>query len=114
MNKPNMANLFKQVQKMQEDLSKAQEELSKMTVEGSSGGGMVTVRANGKQEIIGIKIDPEVVNKDDVEMLEDLIVAAINQAMEKASEMAQEHMGKMTSGILPNLPPGFKLPGMGL
>ena len=107
-----MANLFKQVQKMQDDMAKAQEELARMTVEGTAGGGMVTVTANGKQEILGIKIDPEVVDKDDVEMLEDLIVAAANQAMEKANEMSQEHMGKMTSNMLPNLPPGFKLPGM--
>ena len=112
--KPNMGGLLKQAQKLQEQIAKAQEELDTIKAEGTSGGGMVKVVANGKQEITGIKIDPEVVNKDDVEMLEDLIIAAVNQAMEKSNEMAQEHMGKMTSNLLPNLPPGFKIPGMGL
>lgn len=114
MSKPNMGNLFKQVQKMQESLSKAQDELQDMKVEGSSGGGMVMVTANGKQEILGIKIDPEVVDKEDVEMLEDLIVAAVNQAMEKANVLASEHMGKSAGGMMPNLPPGFKIPGLGM
>lgn len=114
MSKTNMAGMLKQVQKMQENMAKAQEELQKMTVEGSSGGGMVTVTANGKQEILTIKIDPEVVNKDDIEMLEDLIVAAVNQAIERANEMANEHMGKSAGGLLSNLPPGLKIPGLGL
>ena len=99
---------------MQENLSKAQDELQDMKVEGSSGGGMVMVTANGKQEILGIKIDPEVVDKEDVEMLEDLIVAAVNQAMEKANVLASEHMGKSAGGMMPNLPPGFKIPGLGM
>ena len=97
---------------MQENLEKAQEELEGMTVEASAGGGMVTVTANGKQHIISIKIDPEVVNSEDPEMLEDLIVAAVNQAIEKSNEMASEHMTKYTGGLLSNLPGNFKIPGM--
>ena len=112
MSKAKMAGLFKQAAQMQENLEKAQEELEGMTVEASSGGGMVTVTANGKQRILSIKIDPEVINSEDPEMLEDLIVAAVNQAIEKSNEMATEHMTKHAGGLLSNLPGNFKLPGM--
>ncbi|HHM23854.1 MAG TPA: YbaB/EbfC family nucleoid-associated protein [Bacteroidetes bacterium] len=112
MAKPNLGALLGQFQKIQEQLAKAQEELVDIEVEGTSGGGMVTVRANAKQEILGIKIDPEVVDPDDVDMLEDLIVAAVNQALEKAQQAANEHMQKIAGGMLPNLPGGFKFPGM--
>ncbi len=78
-----MKDLMKQAQKMQQDLAKAQEELANKIVEGSSGGGMVTVKMNGKNQIISLKIDKEVVDPEDVEMLEDLIIAAINEAQEK-------------------------------
>lgn len=110
--RPNMASLLKQAQKMQEQLSKAQEELDSIKAEGTSGGGMIKVVANGKQEIESVKIDPEVIDKDDPEMLEDLVLAAVNQAIEKAGEMAKEHMNSMTGGMLGGLPGGLKIPGM--
>ena len=112
MARPNMGDILKQAQKMQEKMQKIQDELGDLQVEGSAGGGMVTVTANGRQEIIGIKIDQQVVDPDDVEMLEDLVVAAANQALEKAQEMANNEMGKAAGGMLGNLPPGFKIPGM--
>ena len=112
--KPNMANLFKQAQKMQEEMEQVQASLENMTVEGAAGGGMVTVTANGKQQIVSIKIDPEVLSDDDVEMLEDLVVAATNQALEKSQEMSQTEMQKVAGGMLGNLPPGMKIPGLGM
>ncbi len=98
-------NIMKQMQKIQQEMEKIQEELANKTVEGTAGGGMVKVVANGKQEILEVKIDPEVINKDDVEMLEDLIVAAVNQAREKAQELQAEDMAKLTGGLkIPGLP----------
>jgi len=111
MAKGKMSGIFKQAAKMQENLEKAQKELALMTVEATSGGGMVTVTANGRQQILSIKIDPEVINSDDPEMLEDLIVAAVNQAIEKSNEMATEHMSKLAGGLLSNLPGNMKFPG---
>jgi len=110
--KGNFSKLIKQASKLQENLVKAQNELGKLTVDGIAGGGMVAVTANGKQEITSIKIDPEVINKDETEMLEDLVLAAVNQALEKAGEIASEHMNKSAGGLLGNLPDGFKIPGM--
>lgn len=112
--KPNMAQLFGQVQKMQEEVDKIQNELENMTVDGSAGGGIVTVTANGKRKILKIQIDPEVVDSEDVEMLEDLIVAATNQALEKSQELEQEEMKKVAGGMLGNLPGGMKIPGLNL
>ena len=106
--KGGMNQILKQAQKMQEKMQKIQDGLADLEVEGSAGGGMVTVTANAKQEILGIKIDKQVVDPEDVEMLEDLIVAAVNQAMEKAQEIANQEMGKATGGMMP---PGFKMPG---
>jgi DNA-binding YbaB/EbfC family protein len=98
-------DMMKQIQKMQSKMEEIQKELENKRVEGSSGGGMVKVIANGKQEILEIKIDPEVVNKEDVEMLEDLILAAVNQAKEKSQEIQTEEMSKLTGGLkLPGLP----------
>ncbi len=98
-------NLMKQMQKVQKKIEEIQKELEEKRVEGSSGGGMVTVVANGKQEILEIKIDREVVNPDDVEMLEDLIVAAVNQAREKAQQLQMEDMAKLTGGLkIPGFP----------
>lgn len=111
MSKMGMGDILKQAQKMQEKMQKVQEELGDMQVEASAGGGMVTVTANGKQEIIGVKIDQQVVDPDDVEMLEDLIVAAVNQSLQKAQELANQEMGKVAGGMLGNMPPGFKMPG---
>jgi DNA-binding YbaB/EbfC family protein len=107
-------NLIQKVQKVQKEIEKLQGELEKMEVEGSSGGGMVTVTANGKQKIISITIDPEVITPDDREMMEDLIVAAVNQALEKSRELAQEEMQKITGDMLGGLPGGLKIPGFGL
>lgn len=111
MAKGGMGNLMKQAQQMQEKLQEAQEQLSEVKVEGTAGGGMVTVVANGKQEILEVTIEEEVM-EDDVEILEDLIVAAVNQAMTKAGEAAQEKMNEATGGLLSNLPQGMNLPGM--
>jgi hypothetical protein len=97
-----MKDLMKQAQKMQADMMKAQEELANQVQEGSAGGGMVMVQVNGKNEVLGVKIDPEVVDPDDVEMLEDLIMAAINEAMDKVSKASQDEMSKLTGGI--NIP----------
>ncbi|MGB9680099.1 MAG: YbaB/EbfC family nucleoid-associated protein [Thermoanaerobacteraceae bacterium] len=98
----NINNMLKQAQQMQEDMKKIQEELVNKTVEATSGGGMVKVVANGRKELISIKIDPEAVDKDDVEMLEDLILAATNQALRSAEEMIAQEMGKVTGGL--NIP----------
>jgi len=95
----NFASFMRQAQKIQAKIAELQEELSGKTVEASSGGGMVTVVANGKQEILSVKIDPEVVNADDIEMLEDLIVAAVNEAKRKAEDLMKEEMSKVTGGI---------------
>ena len=96
---PNMGNLLKKAQQLQERMVKLQEELGEKTIETSSGGGMVTIVANGKQEIVSVKIDPEVVNADDVEMLEDLILAAINDALYQDKQMVSEEMTKLTGGV---------------
>lgn len=101
---PNMAGMMKQVQKMQEKMAQVQQELEQKTLTAESGGGMVKVTANGKQQIVKIQIDKEVVNPDDVEMLEDLMLAATNKALEDAAKMAQEEMAKVTSGMMPNIP----------
>jgi DNA-binding YbaB/EbfC family protein len=101
---PNMGNLLKKAQEMQEKMAKLQEELGEKTVEASSGGGMVTVVANGKQEIVSIKIDPEVVDANDVEMLEDLVLAAINDALYQAKQLVSEEMSQLTGGV--------KIPGI--
>lgn len=94
-----MNNLMKQAKKMQEQMMKVQQELEEKTVEASVGGGVVTVVANGKKEILEINIKPEVVDPDDVEMLQDLIIAAVNEATRKADEMIQNEMGKLTGGM---------------
>ncbi|MBL7225201.1 MAG: YbaB/EbfC family nucleoid-associated protein [Desulfobacteraceae bacterium] len=102
---PNMGQIMKQAQKFQTKMAKLQEELSERTVEASAGGGMVTVVANGAQEVLSISIDPEVVDPDDVEMLQDLIMAAVNDALNKAKAMMNEEMGKLTKGMnIPGMP----------
>ncbi len=108
---PNMQGMLKQIQKMQEKMAEVQAGLEGKTVVGESGGGMVKVTANGKQQIVKVAIDREVVNPDDVEMLEDLVLAATNKALQEAGKMAQEEMAKATSGMLPNIP-GMNFPGL--
>jgi DNA-binding YbaB/EbfC family protein len=107
---PNMSSMMKQIQKMQERVAQVQAGLETKTVSGESGGGMVKVTANGKQQITAITINPEVVNPQDVEMLEDLVLSAVNKALEESSRLAQEEMAKATSGMMPNIP-GMNLPG---
>jgi len=97
-----MANMMKQAQKLQSQMLKLQEELAEKTVESSSGGGMVTVVANGRQQIVSIHIEREVVDPEDVEMLQDLVQAAVNDALTKAQEMVSSEMGKLTGGL--NIP----------
>jgi len=97
-----LGDLMKQAQKMKERIAELQEELSNRTIEATAGGGMVKVVANGKQEILSIKIEPEVVKSGDVEMLEDLIIAGVNEAIRRVQEMAKEEMSKLTGGI--NIP----------
>jgi len=100
-----LGNIFSQISKLQEKAKQVQNELAKKTVEGSAGGDMVTVKMNGKKEVVSIKINKEVVNPNDIEMLEDLLVAAINQAQEKVQELISEEMGKLTGGLnIPGMP----------
>lgn len=103
----NVQKMMKQVQKMQAEMAKAQEALAEKTVEATAGGGVVTVTANGHQQILSIKIDPAAVDPDDVEMLEDLVLAAVNEALRRSQEMASEAMAQVTGGLnIPGLP-GF-------
>ena len=102
---PNMGNLMKQAQKFQTQMAKLQEELGDKTIEASVGGGMVRVVVNGRQELLSINIDPEVIDPDDVEMLQDLILAAVNDGLTRAKDMVNEEMGKLTKGLnIPNIP----------
>lgn len=98
----NMGNMMKQVQKMQAEMARMQEELKEKTVEATAGGGAIRVVVNGAKELKEIKIKPEVVDAEDVEMLEDLILACINEALRKSDEMAAKEMGKLTGGM--NIP----------
>jgi DNA-binding YbaB/EbfC family protein len=109
-----MAAIMKQAQKVQEEIKKVQDNLENITVEASSGGGMVKVEANCKLHILSIKIEPEVYGEEDKEMLEDLVIAAVNQAIANAQQKANEEMEKVTGGLLGgmNLPAGLKFPGM--
>ncbi len=98
----NMGNMIKQAQKMQQDMLRMQEELEQKTVEASVGGGSVTAVVSGKKELVKISIKPEAVDPDDVEMLEDLILAAVNEGMRKAEALASSEMSKLTGGM--NIP----------
>jgi len=103
----NMGNMMKQVQQMQAKMEAMQAEIAEKEVEGTAGGGMVKVMINGKNEVLSVTIDPEVVDKEDVEMLQDLVAAAINQAYQKVQEMQSEMMSGITGGM--NIP-GMNLP----
>ncbi len=98
----NMNNVIKQAQKMQEEMEKVQSELEDKTVEAKAGGGMVTVTVNGKKEIVSLKINPEAVDPDDVETLEDLVMVAVNDAIKQADEMMADGMSAVTGGL--NIP----------
>jgi hypothetical protein len=99
-----MGNLLKQAQEMQARMAKIQEELGQKTVEGSAGGGMVQVTVNGQFNLVAVKIEPSVINNNEKEMLEDLILAAVNDGMRKARDLVSTEMGKLTGG--------FKIPGL--
>ncbi|MCL1853153.1 MAG: YbaB/EbfC family nucleoid-associated protein [Peptococcaceae bacterium] len=101
----NMNQMLKQAQKLQQDMLKAKEEAESRSVEASAGGGAVQVVVSGKLELLELKIDPEAVDSDDTEMLEDMIKAAVNQGLRSAQEMIETEMGKLTGGL--NLPPGL-------
>ncbi|MGL5411606.1 YbaB/EbfC family nucleoid-associated protein [Cetobacterium sp.] len=98
----NMNNLMKQAQQMQKKMEQMQKDLEEKEFEASVGGGAVTVKANGKKEVLAINIKPEVVDEDDVEMLEDLVLSAVNEALRKADEETSSQMGKVTGGM--NIP----------
>lgn len=98
----NFGNIMKQAKQLQEKMMRLQEEMQTKTIEASSGGGMVSVVINGKNEIVSLKIDREVVNPDDVGMLQDMIVAAVNEGIRRAQEMASSEMAKITGGL--NIP----------
>jgi nucleoid-associated protein EbfC len=102
---PNMGQLMKQAQQLQTKMAKLQDELAERTVEASSGGGMVTVRVNGRQEVASIRIEREVIDPEDAEMLQDLVLAAVNDGLSRAKAMVNDEMGKLTKGLnLPNIP----------
>lgn len=98
-------NIMKEAQKLQQQMEALQAEVGKKKVQATAGGGMVTVEASGKQELLSIKIDREVINPDDAQMLEDLVLAACNEALRQSREMVQAEMGKLTAGL--------KIPGLG-
>jgi len=97
-----LGDLMRKAQQMQAKMAELQEEMAKRTVEATAGGGMVKVVVNGRQEILSIKIEPEVIKSEDVEMVEDLVVAGVNEALRKVQEMTKEEMSKLTGGI--NIP----------
>ncbi|MBI05913.1 MAG: YbaB/EbfC family nucleoid-associated protein [Rhodospirillaceae bacterium] len=104
----NLGQMMKQAQQMQAKMAEMQEGLGALEISGGAGGGMVTVTLNGKGEMQGLKIDPSLVNSDDVEVLEDLVTAAFNDAKTKVEAHMQEEMSKLTGGL--KLPPGMNLP----
>jgi len=105
MSKKMLGDLMRQAQKMQEEMMKAQEEAKKKTVEATAGGGMVTVVANGAGQLVSIKIEKDVVDPEDIDMLQDLILAASNEALRRAQELVSDEMSKLTGGL--------QIPGMG-
>ena len=102
-------DMMRQAKILQEKIARMQEELGEKVVESSVGGGMVVARANGRQELLSITLEREVVSPDDIEMLQDLVVAAVNDVLKKSQEMAAQEMGKITGGIKI---PGLKIPGL--
>ena len=111
---PNMNQMMQQVQKMQAEMVKAQEELKSEVVEASAGGGMVTVKVTGELEVLSITIDPEAVDPEDVEMLQDMVLAATNEALRSAQELAANRMTEAAGGLGGLGGPGGGLVGLGL
>ena len=107
--KGGMQGMLKQVQKMQAEMQKVQGELGNLTVSEEAGGGMIKATANGNREIISVEIDLQVIEKDDKEILEDLVVAAVNKALASAAKLAEEEMAQVTKGMIP---PGMNIPGL--
>jgi DNA-binding YbaB/EbfC family protein len=99
MSRGGIGNIMKQAQQMQRRMAQLQEELANKQVEASAGGGMVTATVSGKQQLIGLKIDPAAVDPEDVEMLQDLVTAAVNEALKQSQQMASEEMSKLTGGM---------------
>ncbi|MHB1688801.1 MAG: YbaB/EbfC family nucleoid-associated protein [Ignavibacteriaceae bacterium] len=106
--KGGMQGMLKQVQKMQEEMQKVQSQLGSLTVSEEAGGGMIKATANGNKELLSVEIDPQVIIPAEKEILEDLVVAAVNKALQSANKMAEEEMAKVTKGMLP---PGLNIPG---
>ncbi len=104
---PNMNDMMRQVQQMQAEMAKAQESLKDEVIEASAGGGMVTVKVNGELEMLDLRIDPEAVDPEDVELLQDMVQAAVNEALRAAQELAANKLGAVTGGL-----GGMGLPGM--
>ena len=110
---PNMQQMLQQVQKMQQDMAAAQEELKNEVVEASAGGGMVTVKVSGDLQVKEVRVDPAAVDPEDVEILADMVLAAVNEALRKAQELAESKMGGATAGLdLGGLGGGLGLPGL--
>ena len=108
----NPMEMLGKLKEMQSEMEKAKERLNDLTVVGESGGGMVKVTVNANRKVLKIEVDPELVSKEDKEMMEDLITAAVNMAIEKAEETAREEINKISSGMIPNIP-GFDLSNLG-
>ncbi|PJB00026.1 MAG: hypothetical protein CO128_01720 [Ignavibacteriales bacterium CG_4_9_14_3_um_filter_30_11] len=107
--KGGMQGMMQQVQKMQQEMQEVQEQLGRMEVSAEAGGGMIKATANGNKEIVSIEIDSQVIVADDKEILEDLVVAAVNKALQSAAKLAEEEMKKVTKGMIP---PGLNIPGL--
>ncbi len=107
---PNMQGMMKQIQEMQDRIAKVQTELEQKMVTAEAGGGMVKVTANGKQQIMRIEIEAEVIKPEEKDILEDLVVASVNKALEQSNALAQQEMQKATQGMMPNIP-GLNFPG---
>lgn len=105
---PDFGKILQTAQRVRDQIQKVQDELAQITVEGSAGGGMVTATVNGKQQLLSVKIDPEVVDPAEIGMLQDLVVAAVNQALGRAAQRAQQEMAKVTGGM------GLNIPGFGM
>ncbi len=105
---PDFSQILQTAQRVREKIQNVQDELARVTVQGSAGGGMVEATVNGKQQLLSVKIDPEVVDQAEIGMLQDLVVAAVNQGLARAAERAQQEMASITGGM------GLNIPGMGL